>query len=61
MMIYCCEEHVEYALEELINKYVTAPQLLPLQQEKLLTTPCGYCGKQAIYVVANEHSHTKCG
>lgn len=60
-MIYCCEEHVEYGLEEMINTYATPPQLLLLETEELLTTPCGYCGKEAIYIVSNGYSHTKCG
>ncbi|MFS8651692.1 MAG: CxxH/CxxC protein [Caldibacillus sp.] len=58
---YCCAEHVEFALEEMINTYLTPPQLLPLEEEKLSTSACGYCGKPAVYIVANEHSHTRCG
>jgi CxxH/CxxC protein (TIGR04129 family) len=61
MKIYCCEEHVEMALEIVINESGTAPLLQPIESKELLTKTCEYCGQLAIYIVANEYSHTKCG
>ncbi len=52
-VIYCCEEHVELGLDELVNQMETAPVLSQLDSEKLPTTTCGYCGKPAIYIVSN--------
>ena len=52
-MIYCCEEHVELALDVVVDDYETAPKLEKIPKEKI-STGCEYCQKTAIYVVANE-------
>ncbi|MCU9613456.1 CxxH/CxxC protein [Caldibacillus lycopersici] len=52
-MIYCCKEHVEYALEEIVNESEMAPILKQVEADKLSTAICEYCGQVAEYVVAN--------
>lgn len=52
MMIYCCEEHVELALDVIVDDYFTAPKLEKIDEEKISTT-CEYCRNMAVYVVAN--------
>jgi len=52
-MIYCCEEHVDYALDETVDKTELPPILKQLDKDKLSTITCEYCGKPAIYMVAN--------
>lgn len=59
--IYCCEEHVEYALEEVINEKEMPPIFQRLESGKLSTNPCAYCGKPSVYIVSNGYSPTKCG
>ena len=52
-MIYCCKEHVEWALEEIINETEMAPEFRQIDVGHLSTTVCAYCGKPAAYVVGN--------
>ncbi|WP_082692913.1 CxxH/CxxC protein [Bacillus sp. FJAT-29814] len=52
-MIYSCEEHVDIALESIVIEYETFPVLDKIPVDKLSTT-CGFCEKQAVYVVANK-------
>lgn len=53
-MIYCCEEHVDLAIDTVVDEYETFPQLTKLEGDKKLSTTCEYCQNTAIYVVANE-------
>ena len=53
MVIYCCEEHVEMALDVVVDDYEKAPILEKLEKGKL-STGCEYCQKSAVYMVANE-------
>ena len=52
-MIYCCKEHVELALDVIVDEHETAPVLKEIPEEEKLSTTCEYCGKPAIYIVAN--------
>lgn len=52
-MIYCCKEHVELALDVVVDEYEVAPVLKELSEEEKLSTACEYCSEQAIYMVAN--------
>ncbi len=52
-MIYACDEHVDIALEMIVDRYETAPTLEPIQEEKKISTTCEFCQKQAAYIVAN--------
>lgn len=51
-MIYCCEEHVEIAIDTIVDDFETFPILNKIEDEKLSTT-CEYCQKHAVYMVAN--------
>ncbi|WP_069202973.1 CxxH/CxxC protein [Bacillus testis] len=52
-MIYCCKEHVELALDVVVDEYETAPVMMELTEEQKLSTSCEYCSEQAIYMVGN--------
>jgi len=52
-MIYCCKEHAEFALEEVIIETGEPPKIEEVNVEKLPTSKCGYCGQTAEYIVAN--------
>ncbi len=52
-MIYCCEEHVELALDVIVDDYVTAPKLEKITDPEKISTGCEYCRNLAAYVVAN--------
>ncbi|MGG1629361.1 CxxH/CxxC protein [Rossellomorea sp. NRS-1567] len=52
-MIYCCLEHVELAMDIVVDEHEVAPQLTELSEENKLSTTCEYCGNNAIYIVAN--------
>lgn len=53
MMIYCCEEHVELALDVIVDDYYTAPTLEKITDPEKISTTCEYCRNLAVYVVAN--------
>jgi CxxH/CxxC protein (TIGR04129 family) len=52
-MIYCCEEHVDMALDTVVMEHETYPILNKVAEEKQLSTACEYCQNHAIYVVGN--------
>ncbi len=52
-MIYCCEEHVDFALDDIVDKYQTFPILTKISVDNLSTT-CEYCHNLATYMVANK-------
>jgi CxxH/CxxC protein (TIGR04129 family) len=60
-MIYACLDHVELALEAVMDETQSAPQLEKVDDVQKLSTACDYCKNLAIYVVTNTYSHTECG
>ncbi|MDQ6595313.1 CxxH/CxxC protein [Bacillus salipaludis] len=52
-MIYCCEEHVDIALDTVVNEHETFPLLTKLDVDNL-STSCEYCRNSAVYIVANK-------
>ncbi|MEH7109159.1 MULTISPECIES: CxxH/CxxC protein [Bacillaceae] len=52
-MIYCCEEHVELALDVIVHEHETFPVLEKVDVDNL-STSCEYCRNNAVYVVANK-------
>lgn len=58
MVIYCCEEHVELAMDVIINEKETYPILEKCNTIHNLSTTCEYCEKPSVYIVSNERSHT---
>ncbi|MGG4153281.1 CxxH/CxxC protein [Peribacillus muralis] len=53
MELYCCQEHVEMALDEVVYECETYPVLTQVSEEKQLSTTCEYCRNVAIYLVGN--------
>lgn len=53
-MKYCCNEHVELALDEAVDEFETAPKLTKIEPVDNQEFVCGYCGQPAVYIVANE-------
>ncbi|WP_458411530.1 CxxH/CxxC protein [Schinkia sp. CFF1] len=51
-MIKCCEEHVELALDIIVDEYEVAPVIEKITEGDLSTT-CEYCQNKAVYVVSN--------
>ncbi len=52
-MIYCCEEHVDIALDTIVDEYETYPVLTKIDVDNL-STSCEYCQNTAVYMVANK-------
>lgn len=54
MKIYSCEEHIDIAMDTIVDEQETFPHLEQVSAEENLSTHCEYCRKSAIYVVANK-------
>ncbi|MDP4162570.1 MAG: CxxH/CxxC protein [Bacillota bacterium] len=52
-MIYCCEEHIDLALDTIVDEYETFPVMTKVSVDKE-STSCEYCRNAAIYIVGNE-------
>lgn len=52
-MVYCCEEHVDIALDKIVYEYETFPLLTKIDVDNL-STACEFCQNPAVYVVANK-------
>ncbi|MBM7704193.1 CxxH/CxxC protein [Metabacillus iocasae] len=52
MKIYCCEEHIELALDIVVDEIELAPVFEKIENEQQSST-CEYCSNEAIYVVGN--------
>ena len=53
-MIYSCEEHVDIAIDTIVDDYETFPQLTKLKDVDNSPKTCEFCQQQAIYLVANK-------
>lgn len=58
MVIYCCVEHVDLALDVIIDEKETYPILEKYNTIHNLSTTCEFCEKTPVYIVSNERSHT---
>jgi CxxH/CxxC protein (TIGR04129 family) len=52
-LIYCCQEHVDLALDMVVDEFETFPLLLKITVDNL-PTGCEYCQNDAVYIVANK-------
>ncbi|MEW9122012.1 MAG: CxxH/CxxC protein [Thermotaleaceae bacterium] len=52
-MIYCCDEHVDLALDSVVDEFETFPILSKVGVDNL-STGCEYCSNAATYIVANK-------
>ncbi|MCM2676420.1 CxxH/CxxC protein [Alkalicoccobacillus plakortidis] len=50
-MYYACDEHIELALDVVVDENEVFPVMEKLTQEQALSTTCSFCEKQAIYSV----------
>ncbi|MBT2732951.1 CxxH/CxxC protein [Carnobacterium sp. ISL-102] len=57
--ILACQEHIEEALDDAVYGGFEMPVLDQLLLVDNLKQKCGYCKKDAIYVVSNKHSTTR--
>ena len=56
--IVACQEHIEEALDDAVYGGFEMPVLDQLLLVDNLKQKCGYCEKNAIYIVSNKHSTT---
>lgn len=52
MKVNCCLEHVELALDIVVDETEEAPIMKELDKELFIT--CEYCENNATYIVGNE-------
>lgn len=60
MKIYCCLEHTELALDVMVDEIELAPVFEKIENSTDKKS-CEYCDNEAVYVVGNQYSYTKCG
>jgi CxxH/CxxC protein (TIGR04129 family) len=51
-VIKCCGEHVDIAIEIIVDEYEIAPKIDKISEDEL-STSCEYCLNTAMYVVSN--------
>ncbi|MCM3006541.1 CxxH/CxxC protein [Priestia koreensis] len=51
MKILCCEEHVELALDVMVDESETFPTLEKTGEDEIST--CEYCDNKSVYIVGN--------
>lgn len=49
--MFCCEEHIELALDMYVDEKEKAPKLEKINEKDELSTTCELCEKQAVYVL----------
>jgi CxxH/CxxC protein (TIGR04129 family) len=53
MVIICCKEHAELAIDVIVDEFETPPIVELLTEENELSTTCEYCEKEGTYKVSN--------
>ncbi|MCT8139999.1 CxxH/CxxC protein [Anaerobacillus sp. CMMVII] len=51
-MYYCCEEHVDLAIDIVVDERELAPIMEKIDPEKKLSTTCNFCTEKAIYQIS---------
>ncbi|WP_328587736.1 CxxH/CxxC protein [Alteribacter lacisalsi] len=51
IMYYCCKEHIDMAIEDIVDYYALPPIIDKLTEEEQLSTTCKYCSDKALYRV----------
>lgn len=51
--MYCCEEHIELAIDMYVDEKELAPEIEKLDKNRKLSTSCEMCTNPAIYIVGN--------
>lgn len=52
-MIKCCEEHIDLALDMIVDEHESAPIMTKIEDDEKLSTTCEFCQNKAVYVVGN--------
>ncbi len=50
-MYYACQEHIELALDVVVDEQELAPIIDKLTDEQILSTKCSFCENEAIYSI----------
>ncbi|MGG3520477.1 CxxH/CxxC protein [Bacillus pseudomycoides] len=61
MKLPCCLEHVELALDIIVDECEVAPVINSVDNSGKEQKTCEFCQNKATYVVSNTDSHTICG
>lgn len=54
MKKFCCEMHVNHALDVIVAETKEYPVLEKVDEEKEISTKCEYCEKEAEYIVSRK-------
>lgn len=54
MNIACCQEHVELALDIIVDEFEVAPVIHSVINSEDEKKPCEYCQHDAKYIVSSE-------
>lgn len=49
--MYCCEEHIELAIDMYVDEKELAPEIEKIEKNSKLSTSCELCANPAIYIV----------
>ncbi|WP_249414109.1 CxxH/CxxC protein [Alteribacter keqinensis] len=49
MMYFSCSEHIDMAIEDIVDYYALPPKIDKLTEEEQLSTACKYCDSKALY------------
>jgi CxxH/CxxC protein (TIGR04129 family) len=51
--MYCCEEHIELAIDMYVDEKELAPEIEKIENNSKLSTSCELCTNPAVYIVGN--------
>ena len=51
MMYYACEEHIELALDIVVDEQELAPTIDKITDKEMLSTKCSFCENGAFYSI----------
>jgi CxxH/CxxC protein (TIGR04129 family) len=55
MRLYSCSEHIDEALDEVVDQDELAPIMEKVEDTNNLSTGCFMCGSEATYLVSTEY------
>lgn len=53
LCMYCCEEHIELAIDMYVDEKELAPEIEKIENNSNLSTSCELCSNPAVYIVGN--------
>ncbi|MCM3716695.1 CxxH/CxxC protein [Halalkalibacter oceani] len=54
MTYYACHDHIDIALDTVVDEHESAPIMTALTEQETLSTACSFCEKTAKYKVEAE-------